>query len=369
MANILKNLLGSGKHYEFKRLINYRELEDFSNNPSRTHIICDIDKTYLETEFESLFKMAKIAFENAFQKITVPGASDVLITARWHPLNFEKPQIPLHFVSSSPQQLREVLEEKLALDGLDWSSDTFKDQAYNLKMGRLSKLKHHVAYKTGAILNIMKKADSDGCFYLIGDNAEADPFIYLGIKLYVEKTLSAENFQRYLDILGVEPKIAQDIVTTFPIKKNLIVQDILIRRVQQNKIPHNNPLVRTIRWYSSFFEVALIMIKNGFIASRHLWPLARAFHNEHQTSAKRIKKLINAYLREMVEDEHIASVLNRFEKIDESAFSFVGQKDQDDPAILKLNAEKTSKELREYSPEEILTNLQNWMKYSELQRH
>jgi hypothetical protein len=101
--------------YNLWRLVDSRFFERELTRPGLQHIICDIDKTYLETDFDTLLKIAKIAFEDAHDKITVQGASEVLLAARWGlmnvPLTGDQPfPRPLHFVSSSPPQLRSVLE-------------------------------------------------------------------------------------------------------------------------------------------------------------------------------------------------------------------------------------------------------------------
>ncbi len=75
------------------------------------HVFCDIDKTYLETQFESVSSLVKIAYESAEAKITVKGAPDVLralIDDTWEKNGENR---FLHFVSSSPPQLRSVLAQ------------------------------------------------------------------------------------------------------------------------------------------------------------------------------------------------------------------------------------------------------------------
>jgi hypothetical protein len=149
----------SNRSYNVNSLIDTETL--LTESAADIQIICDIDKTYIETRFESAVGMIKIAFEDADSKIAVNGAPLALLAARWGAA-FEGEDIlgprPLHFLSASPPQLRRVIRDKLAKDGMDWTSDTFKNQAYNLKMGRLKLLKQHVAYKTATILNHMAKA-------------------------------------------------------------------------------------------------------------------------------------------------------------------------------------------------------------------
>lgn len=82
--SFLRRLFGvTTTDYELKALVSSRMLEPFTQFDAATHVICDLDKTYLETEFESWIKMAKIPFESPHDKITVPGASEVLEMVRW----------------------------------------------------------------------------------------------------------------------------------------------------------------------------------------------------------------------------------------------------------------------------------------------
>lgn len=74
----------SKKSYNVFRLIDQQLYEPFPNGDLSLQCICDIDKTYLETEFDTIFQLAKIAFwERPHQKITVPGATEILQAFRW----------------------------------------------------------------------------------------------------------------------------------------------------------------------------------------------------------------------------------------------------------------------------------------------
>ena len=107
---MLRKQRSSGNSYDLWQLVDMRKFEDLGDSSGQIQFICDIDKTYLETTFESWVKMARIAFEDAADKVTVSGASDVLMAGRWgnlnQPLADEQDKSnyprPLHFVSSSP---------------------------------------------------------------------------------------------------------------------------------------------------------------------------------------------------------------------------------------------------------------------------
>ena len=153
----------------------------------------------------------KVAFEKPEDKITVSGASHILSALRYYHNEFQT-QGPagLHFVSSSPSQLRYKIREKLTLDGLEWNSECLKNQSYNLKIGKISYLRKHVIYKTSAILEILEQTDYPCEYILIGDNSESDPFIYFGIAAYVNRSIDADEFRGYLSTTSIEEKILDD---------------------------------------------------------------------------------------------------------------------------------------------------------------
>lgn len=308
VAGFLKNLTGHGHTpYQVSRLLNSKIREDSSHK--LIHVVCDIDKTYLETEFENKLSLAKIAFENAADKVTVAGATTVLTLARWgdvvngEPVFFESktpaaaamgnswPR-PLHFVSSSPPQLRSVLEEKLAMDGLDWTSDTFKDQVYNLRMGRMDLLRQHVAYKSLAILSMVERAEKGSQFVLIGDSAESDAYIYLGVKLMLEGQLSMRGYLEYIERAGVESQVIGDLHEFLHAAKGLggpggllghekKVRSIYIRQVPGYPIIEQTLLTEGILIFDGFFQVALSLIIDDLVQIETLKPILRYFHNMH----------------------------------------------------------------------------------------
>lgn len=301
-AAILKSLTraGGGEDYRIGRLINARRREPQVLAAGQRHIVCDIDKTYLETEFESLARMARIAFEAAGDKVTVTGASDVLLAARWGDVTAPLPPgaaagawpRPLHFVSSSPPQLRAVLEEKLMIDGLDWSSDTFKDQAYNLRMRRMDLLRQHVAYKSLAILRLVMAAGAGARFCLIGDNAESDAFIYVGIKLLLDRQLDAAGYRAYLEAAGVEAAVAADLMREVELPEGSVIDVILIRNVPGYHFVRMEPLTAVVQTFDNFFQAALLLMANDVLAPAVLFDLTRKFHNRHGMARAELRAML-----------------------------------------------------------------------------
>jgi hypothetical protein len=302
-----RNLFGASQEkYDISAVVSTRLEETSIFKQARVQIICDLDKTYLETEFESWVKMAKIPFERPHEKITVAGAAEVLNAARWGLQDFGKPaadlvkpKVGLHFVSSSPPQLRNALDGKLTLDQLDWSSDTFKNQGYNLRMARIDLLRHHIAYKTKAILDIAKLMTSDNEIWMIGDNAEYDAFIYMGLKLFLDGSFVKDELASWLGAANVEKNVVDQVLEgleQFNHSKPK-VGGILIRRLAEYPLIDMKPLSSGAFVFDSWLQVAWVWVELGLIDRNQLWILVRTFHNQHGLSLGLLRDLFEELLK------------------------------------------------------------------------
>ena len=259
--------------YELWRTMERRVIQASALEHPGMHIVCDVDKTYLETRFHSLLDLAKIAFfERAKDKITVEGAAEFLQQLRWSETS-QEPR-PLHFVSASPVQLRQVLSEKMLMDALDWSSSTFKDQAYNLRKAGFASLRQQVAYKTAAILSLASKITPGAGLFLIGDDAEADPYIYLGLKLYLEGFLGKKSYGQYLEALGVHSQDKEKILNFSPGEGPWFLPHIAIRRLGERKDKGGFP---GIFYFQHYHSLCCFCAKHGLLSLEELEKLSRSF--------------------------------------------------------------------------------------------
>ena len=293
----------SQAEYEFDKVI-VRAIRKPWPGDATKHIICDIDKTYIETNFETLVQLAKTALEDAQEKQTVTGASEVLRAAHG-----EQGQHPLHFVTASPPQLRSVLEEKLALDKIQWNSVVFKNQAYNLRKGRMNQLRQHVAYKTVAILTLTKQLGS-GDIYFIGDNVELDSYIYTGIKLFLDGTLNSEQYLQFLAYTGIDDDILKELSSFLTEPPEVKVACIHIREVPGYKTIKEEALTNQIRYFESFYEVSLDYLAQGVIGVSSVWPLTRIFHNRHLTQRAELLKHLQERLSGSESSSEMHQALN-----------------------------------------------------------
>lgn len=363
---LLRRLFGmTAERYRLEALVRARSVELLDHDTPRHHIICDLDKTYVETEFESWVKMARIPFERPHEKITVAGANEVLVAVRNDELTqCQTPMTGLHFVSSSPPQLRAALEGKLVLDQLDWTSDTFKNQSYNIRMARIDLLRHHIAYKTKAILDIASTTAADSVLWMVGDNAEYDGFIYWGIKLLIEGRLSSEGFAGWLAAAKVERSVIYQVLNgvEWLKERRLKVAGILIRKLNNYQVVHQKPFTDEICMFDSWFQVAWQWLAAGLINANDLWGLVRSFHNLHGVPLEHIAWCLDrASANEGLNPQLKSAVDKALERLYQSDVKPLRS------LAWELNGSVVHREI-EFSPDQMIGLARSWYESIELAR-
>ena len=140
--------------------------------PARRIYRWDLDKTYLQTDFDTFRQLLRTALQKAHEKVAVPGAAALIRELK------ASGDSRLCIVSGSPTQMRSVLQEKLKLDGIEWDEFVLKDNIGNLLKGKFKALRGQVGYKLPVILESRANAPAESEEVLFGDDAEADAFIY-----------------------------------------------------------------------------------------------------------------------------------------------------------------------------------------------
>lgn len=159
----------------------------------------DLDKTYLQTEFDTFRQLVRTAFQKAHEKKAVPGAAALIRELK------AGPETRLCIVSGSPTQMRTVLTEKLKLDGIEFDELVLKDNLRNLVRGRFKALRGQVGYKLPVLLESRARAPAEAEEVLFGDDAEADAFIYSLYADMVARRVSEPVVYRVLESAEVYP--------------------------------------------------------------------------------------------------------------------------------------------------------------------
>lgn len=147
---------------------------------TREVYIWDLDKTYLDTAFESLGGLWRTLREKAFQKRNVPGTATLVRAIRdhWQETHQGRKDFPIFFITGSPPQLERKIHDKLNFDGIYPFGLFCKDNVQNLTPGRLWRLTQQVGYKLQALLQLRLHLAQDVRQVLWGDDSEADAIIY-----------------------------------------------------------------------------------------------------------------------------------------------------------------------------------------------
>jgi phosphatidate phosphatase APP1 len=136
---------------------------------ARFGVISDLDDTVVRSSATDLLKMARIVLlSNAHSRLPFEGVADFYRALQLGPSGEDFN--PIFYVSSSPWNLYDVLEDFLDVHGVpggplflkDWSPTTLRD---------------HDRHKLGAIRTLLATYP-DLTFVLIGDSGERDPEIY-----------------------------------------------------------------------------------------------------------------------------------------------------------------------------------------------
>jgi len=174
--------------------------------------VWDLDKTYLETSFESIKGLIRTALEKAFQKRNVPG-TNTLVRALISSQGRSHKAFPIVFISASPPQMEGKIHQKLLLDNIRPYGCFFKDNLKNLHPNRLKRLTNHMGYKVQALLELRVRLRPDVQQILWGDDSESDAVIYSLYSDICGRRLPQTELVRVLKALNVESQQIKNILS------------------------------------------------------------------------------------------------------------------------------------------------------------
>jgi len=188
---------------------NHRKLAPDYRGPL---FIWDIDKTYLDTRFSQLKHLARIPFEFGVDKRGIPGTVALLQGLRDGPVARE--MRPLYFVSASPHQLRNSIEKRMLMDGVEFDGIAFKDPVRVVLRGQLDQLKEQIGFKLAALLLFHCEFPPGAEYLLFGDDAERDALIYTLFADICAGRLRGRTMEKTLMKCGVRGEYAAALAST-----------------------------------------------------------------------------------------------------------------------------------------------------------
>jgi hypothetical protein len=161
-------------------VIFFRYTTDATESSAPEVYVWDLDKTYLDTAFETVRGLVRTVMEKAFQKRNVPGTATLVRALRntWRDQHEGRSDFPIYFITASPPQLERKIHQKLNLDGIYPFGLFSKDNLKNLRPSRLPRLKQQVGYKLQSLLQLRLHLGPQVRQVLWGDDSEADAVIY-----------------------------------------------------------------------------------------------------------------------------------------------------------------------------------------------
>jgi hypothetical protein len=167
----------------------------YENDFKGTIYFCDIDKTYLDTKFETLGGLISTLFDFAVDKVNISGMDYLLKGVRR-----SKDVINgIYFISASPKEMKNIITKKLILDGVQFDGICLRDQLYYMRKLKFKALRKPFSFKLLALLTYNSLLPEGVNYVLIGDNTESDAYIYKFFKEILEtKKINIEKLKNFV---------------------------------------------------------------------------------------------------------------------------------------------------------------------------
>ena len=235
---------------------------------------CDIDQTYLQTDFHSFRGLLRVVTEKASDKKTFPYATETLQI-----LSNQK-NIRLRFLSASPEQMRRVLEKKIQMDGISFDEVFLKNATSMVMSGTIRGVLNQVSYKLPVLLQSFLQCIEDfseQAFYhlLFGDDSEDDPIIYTIFEAIVNKKISYNSpvFERILESCSIHEN---DILAIQEISQKIQQKEYRTKVIALIHMTGNGPIepmmifppfvIPVLNW----LQIALFIQEAGIISREEL---------------------------------------------------------------------------------------------------
>ncbi len=244
----------------------------------------DLDKTYLRTNFDTFGDLVRTAMEKPEDKRAVPGASALL-------RELGDSGARIHIVSGSPRQMRRRLEAKLNLDRVRWDELTLKPNLSNMMRMRWRALRDQLGYKLPVLLAARARDQelSNGAPLqetLVGDDAEADAFVYSLYADVCEGEISEKELRKILGKGRVYSDRADDCIEwAGRLDHGPVVRRILIHLDRQSRPSVFDPYGSRVVPFYNYLQAAFVLTEDGQIGPSAVLRIASEFALRHRFEA------------------------------------------------------------------------------------
>lgn len=233
--------------------------------------VWDLDKTYLDTHFETLRGLVRTIREKAFQKRNVPGTGSLVraITGG------RKDPFPIFFITASPPQLEKKIHEKLEIDRIHPYGVFCKDNLKNLTPKRFRRLTQQVGYKLQALMQLRTRLGENVKQILWGDDSESDAIIYSLYSDVCARRLSHEALKdilQSLKVTGSQMQVIFDLQAKVPAHDP--VAKIYINLASDTDAEYYAKFGRRVLATFNTFQIAVDLYQEGRLSEEKLVQVA-----------------------------------------------------------------------------------------------
>ena len=241
----------------------------------------DLDKTYLETDFDSTWSLVKTFFQRPADKENVPG-SDVLIRALRRD---SSGSAGIFFLSGSPKQMRRAQQENLRLDGVYCEQIELKDNLRNVLRGRFRAIKEQIGFKLPALLTARARVGTETSETLFGDDAERDAFVYSLYADLVAGKVGPHTLEQVLDLAQIFPDSRAHIYDALDgIETIECVQRIFIHLNRLSPPIQFEDYGRRLVPIYNYLQASIILMLDERLSISSVWSIAEHFSRQHDYS-------------------------------------------------------------------------------------
>lgn len=256
----------------------FRYAAEAIENETPEVYVWDLDKTYLDTAFETFRGLLRTVREKAFQKRNVPGTAVLVRALRdfWQETHSGRKDFPIYFITASPPQLGRKIHDKLAYDGIYPFGLFCKDNLQNIYPKRWWRLTQQIGYKLQALLQLRLHLSENVRQILWGDDSEADAVIYSLYSDLCSRRLEerdARHILKYFKVTGHQVDTILNLLEMIP--KQDPVDKIYINLAADTDPEYYLKFGRRTLPTSNTFQLALDLFQDRRLHSTQVVKVAR----------------------------------------------------------------------------------------------
>jgi hypothetical protein len=199
----------------------------------------------------------------------------------------------VHILSGSPRQLRERLEEKLRIDRVRWDELTLKPNLSNLLRLRFSALRDQLGYKLPVLLAARVRDQTPGpdgelpTEVLVGDDAEADAFVYSLYADLCSGTIEASALQRIIVAGRIYPEEREACLSAHArLAIGQAVRRIFIHLDRQSPPSDFDAYGPRVVPFYNYVQPAFVLAEDGYIGGDAVLQVAAMLIQRHRFDAE-----------------------------------------------------------------------------------